>query len=253
MLKIGIYIDSENIRRNGGFSMRYDVLAEYSALSGIPVRQNTYHAFNDFRAEEDEEYEAKLRGYFAKIRSFGYKVIIKPVKVFFDDEGNRFTKSNSDLDMATDILIQAKNLDKIVLLTGDGDFKKVVRAVQNMGVRVEVLAFNNFSRDLIFECDRFTSGYIIPNLLPIEGKDAEDWGEVGHKCRGQVYAVNQGFGFLRIMDKEFDFQEVFFPFAALPEGHYVRLDNIYEFTITEGERGALAADMKWINVGGSQN
>ena len=68
------------------------------------------------------------------------------MKWFKDDEGNKVSKANADLDMAVDMLLQSKNLDKMYLLTGDGDFRNVVRAVQNEGVRVEVIAFKNISK-----------------------------------------------------------------------------------------------------------
>jgi uncharacterized LabA/DUF88 family protein len=59
----------------------------------------------------------------------------KYVKRFVDDEGVQTTKANADMDLAIDALLQARNLDRIILLTGDGDFLRLVLALQNMGCR----------------------------------------------------------------------------------------------------------------------
>jgi uncharacterized LabA/DUF88 family protein len=241
-IKIGIYVDSANINRNGGYSMRYDILRNYCARSGYPIRLNTYLPFDKERAETDIEYRNKQYGYYSVLRNFGYKVITKAVRWYYDDE-TRYGKANVDLDMAVDMLIQAKNLDKIFLLTGDGDFIKVVQAVQNMGVRVEIIAFKNISQSLIFESDYFTSGYLIPNLIPIPDQDPEDWAQIDYRVRAMVYAVNEGYGFLRYMDLDFNLREVFFHFSELPPNTYANLDDVFECTLTETPRGIQAREL----------
>ena len=51
----------------------------------------------------------------------------------------------------------ARNLDIAVVVSGDGDFASAIRAVQEMGVRVEVISFRgNTSSDLIDVADLFT-------------------------------------------------------------------------------------------------
>jgi ribonuclease E len=51
----------------------------------------------------------------------------------------------------------ARNLDIAVVVSGDGDFASAIRAVQEMGVRVEVISFRgNTSSDLIDVADMFT-------------------------------------------------------------------------------------------------
>ena len=51
----------------------------------------------------------------------------------------------------------ARNLDIAVVVSGDGDFAPAIRAVQEMGVRVEVISFRgNTSSDLIEVADLFT-------------------------------------------------------------------------------------------------
>src|SRR5690242_376541 len=51
----------------------------------------------------------------------------------------------------------ARNLDIAIVVSGDGDFAPAIRAVQEMGVRVEVISFRgNTSSDLIDVADLFS-------------------------------------------------------------------------------------------------
>ena len=62
------------------------------------------------------------------------------------------------MEIAVDILTQAYNLDVVVLASGNSDFVRLVRAIQNMGKQVEVVAYRNrVGFDLIREADAFTA------------------------------------------------------------------------------------------------
>jgi uncharacterized LabA/DUF88 family protein len=246
-MKVGIYIDAYNISLNGGYAMRYDILRDFCVQGDTGLRLNTYMVFDEERAEEDIEYRDRQYGYFSVLRSFGYKVIIKPVRRYKNENGDWVTKGNIDIDMATDMLIQSSNLDRLVVLSGDGDFAKAVQAIQNRGVRVELIAFRNISRDLINECDNFTSGFLIPNLLPTSNteQDPLEWGKQDCKVRGVCYNIDEGYGFLRYLDLEYHPREIFFHFSQLPKGYHVRMDDIFEFTIVPNLKkdGLMAVDM----------
>ncbi|HQV68250.1 MAG TPA: NYN domain-containing protein [Thermoflexales bacterium] len=203
--KVGIYIDTSNISQNGGFGMQFDVLRQYACHDDAEaVRMNVYVAYDEERAVEDAVYRNRTLGFYSTIRDFGYKVIEKRVKRYVDEQGNIMTKSNSDLDMAVDALLQSDKLDRVVLCTGDGDFIQVVRALQNKGCRVEVIAFDNVSQDLRREADVFMSGYLVPNLLPVQNAERSlPWGEIGSRVRGSCYfhkeAEQYSYGFMRFL------------------------------------------------------
>lgn len=249
-MKIGIYIDAYNISLNGGYAMRYDILQDFCLQNDKGLRLNTYMVFDEERALEDFEYRDRQFGYFSVLRSFGYKVITKPVRRYKNENGDWITKGNVDIEMATDMIVQSENLDKIFVLTGDGDFVKAVLAIQNKGVRVELVAFRNISRDLINECDSFTSGFLIPNLLPVKDPDQDsfDWGKENSKVRGVCYNVDEGYGFLRYLDLEHHPREIFFHFSQLPKGHHLRMDDIFEFTIVPNLKrdGLMAIEMELV-------
>ncbi len=202
--RVGVYVDAENIRYNGGYQMRYDVLRRFAGReNGILQRLNTYIAYDEERAREDFEYKKKSKTYQQMVRDFGWKVTTKIVRRYTDEAGNVSTKANADLDMAVDAMLQSEKLDLVIMVTGDGDFLQVVNALQNRGCRVELIAFKNISRNLQQEVDEFWSGYLIPDLLPISYEPRNEWGKPGSCVRGVCtkWFPDKGYGFLRFIDK----------------------------------------------------
>ena len=70
----------------------------------------------------------------------GFAVVTKPVKRFTDAQGHTRTKGNMDVEIAVDMIEMAPHLDHMVLFSGDGDFRRLVQAVQARGVRVTVVS-----------------------------------------------------------------------------------------------------------------
>jgi len=199
-IKVGVYVDVVNIAQNGGFGMQYNILREFACRdNGIAIRLNAYVAYDEEMAKRNLDYRERSRNFHSILRDFGYKVIVKVVRWFYDEQGNRYGKANADLDMAVDALMQSERLDYVLLVTGDGDFVQVVRALQNKGCRVEVLAFKNVSHILRNEADVFTSGYLVPELSLIENQHKDN--EERKIVRGVCYSFFQdkGFGFMRFM------------------------------------------------------
>ncbi|MBI5560759.1 MAG: NYN domain-containing protein [Deltaproteobacteria bacterium] len=261
--KVGLYVDVSNITRNGGYGMRFDCLRDFACReSGDPIRLNAYVAYDEERSRTDRDYKERTLNFYSTLRDFGFKVIEKVVTWYMDEGGGRYGKANADLDMAVDALLQSENLDRVLLATGDGDFVQVVRALQNRGCRVEAVAFQNIASLLKREADLFMSGYLIPNLLPIEGVDGKKWGEVGGRARGICYSYNRSknYGFVRFLDHigpglwitdtrredspyktAFAHESNFNPsidIAQLPSREY-----IFEFDVVKGEKGLGASNI----------
>ena len=234
MLKTGIYVDAENIRLCGGYGMRYDVLVDLaSAGDSVMLRANSYLAEDHERTKDDPEYRQKVYRYHDVLRQCGFKVIKKYVKHFVDDEGIITTKANADMDLAIDALLQARNLDRVILLTGDGDFIRLVLALQNMGCRVEVIAFNHVNHELKETADSFLSGFLVPGLLPIGNGNGEE------RQRGFPinYNPERGFGFMRYYSLNAEgltAESVFFHCSKAPDINdnlFLDPNKIFEFTI----------------------
>jgi uncharacterized LabA/DUF88 family protein len=203
-LRVGVFVDAENVRYNGGYQMRYDVLRRFAAREGGSLqRLNTYQAVDEERAKEDLDYRKKTRAYQQMVRDFGWKIFVKPVRRYTDEAGNVTTKANADLDMAVEAMLQADKLDQVLLVTGDGDFIQVVTALQNMGCRVELVGFRNVSGDLKKAVDTFYSGFLIPDLLPVSYEPRNEWGTAGSCVRGVCtkWFGDKGYGFLRFINQ----------------------------------------------------
>lgn len=265
MLRIGVYVDSMNIVRNGGYGMRYEVLRRFATRNGGEIiRLNAYVALDEERVGSDPNYNATLN-FISTLRDLGFKVIEKPIRWFTDEYGRPYGKANADMDMALDIISQTDRLDVVLLLTGDGDFCNVVNMVQNKGCRVELVAFNNVSSRLRREVDLFVSGYLIPGLLPVAAPPGSPpWGEPGSRVRGVCtkYIHDKSYGFMRYIHtlgklwitdtrhEESPYRSVFFMEKDLPLGvnpdALPSRDHIFEFTIVEGEKGYQAADISLV-------
>ncbi len=268
--KVGVYVDVSNVALNGGYGMHYDVLREFACRSnGTAMRLNTYVPYDEERARKDQEYFKKSNNFQSLLRDFGYKVIVKKVRWFVDEDGHSYSKSNADLDMAVDALLQSEKLDYVVMVTGDGDFVQVVRALQNKGCRVEVIGFNNVANILKKEADSYVSGYLIPDLLPIEDNTDskhQEWGSENSRVRGVCYSFHQdkGFGFMRYIrslgdglwitdsrKQESPYKTAFFHKSNILDNvelsQLPNRDIIFEFALTPSDKGISATNIKLIN------
>ncbi len=195
VLKAGIFLDIENLSRNGGWGLRYDVIKKLvEAQDCIVVRANAYLAVDFQREDDDPIFQQRGEEYRNALRRNGFHLTPKEVIRYRDSEGNMVVKANADLDLAVDAILQAENLDYILLGSGDGDFVRVVRALQHRGKRVDVISFANTSYRLRQEADYYFSGFLVPGLLPSRGN--------GKRRLGFMYAVNEekGYGFLSVRE-----------------------------------------------------
>lgn len=192
MLKAGIFLDIENLSRNGGWGIRYEVIKDLVQAQGPTVlRANAYLAIDVERERQDTGYRLRNENYRAAIRKTGFHLILKEVRRYHDSEGELVVKANADLDLAVDALLQSENLDYILLGSGDGDFIRLVRALQNKGKRVDLLSFANTSNDLMREVDNHFSGFLMPGILGYTSGGPD-------RKRGLMHAYNEdrGFGFI---------------------------------------------------------
>ncbi len=192
MLKAGVFLDVENLRYNGGWGMRFEILKRLAEAQGTTVlRMNAYLAVDHERERNDPEYGDKAQSFRDRVRRSGIHIVQKPVKKFISSDGSVTVKANADLDLAVDAILQAENLDYVLLGTGDGDFLRLVRALQNKGKRVDVLAFENVSRELRREADYYFHGAMIPDLLPFPDDAKRDSRGILHTAK-----EDRGFGFI---------------------------------------------------------
>ncbi len=193
MLKAGIFLDMENLSRCGGWGMNVEVIRRLVEAQGATVvRANAYMAMDEERERDPEqrEYARKKAGFRDAVRRAGFHVVTKSVRRWHNEDGSTNVKADADIEIAVDALLQSEHLDYIMLGTGDGDFIRLVRALQNRGKRVDLLGFSFVSGVLRREVDYFFSGYLMPGLLEPRGGPQRE--------RGYLHAVDEdrGFGFL---------------------------------------------------------
>ena len=135
--RIGLFIDGANLyaaARALGFDIDYKKLLQLFADKGHLVRAFYYTALI-----EDQEY-SPIRPLVDWLDYNGYTMVTKPTKEFTDASGRRKIKGNMDIELAIDVMEMAERLDHVVLFSGDGDFRRLVEAVQRRGVRVTVVS-----------------------------------------------------------------------------------------------------------------
>ena len=135
--RIGLFIDGSNLyaaARALGFDIDYKRLLDLFASKGRLIRSFYYTAL-----VEDQEY-SPIRPLVDWLDYNGYTMVTKPTKEFTDATGRRKIKGNMDIELAIDVMEMAQYLDHVVLFSGDGDFRRLVEAVQRKGVRVTVVS-----------------------------------------------------------------------------------------------------------------
>jgi uncharacterized LabA/DUF88 family protein len=135
--RIGLFIDGSNLyaaARALRFDIDYKRLLEFFAEKGRLIRAFYYTALM-----EDQEY-SPIRPLVDWLDYNGYTMVTKPTKELTDATGRRKIKGNMDIELAIDVMEMAENLDHVVIFSGDGDFRRLVEAVQRKGVQVSVVS-----------------------------------------------------------------------------------------------------------------
>ena len=135
--KLALFIDGANLygaAKGLGFDIDYKRLLELFARKGVLVRAFYYTA-----VAEDQEF-SPLRPLVDWLDYNGFSVVTKPLKEFTDVAGRRRVKGDMDIELAIDVMEMAACIDHAVIFSGDGDFRRLVEAVQRKGRRVSVVS-----------------------------------------------------------------------------------------------------------------
>ena len=135
--RIALFIDGANLysaAKSLNADMDFKKLIEFFRSRGVLVRAYYYTAI-----VEGEEY-SPIRPLVDWLDYNGFTMVTKPVKRYTDASGHTRTKGNMDVEIAVDMLTLAPSIDHAVLFSGDGDFRRLVEAVQDKGVRVSVVS-----------------------------------------------------------------------------------------------------------------
>lgn len=158
--RIALFFDGPNHSasvRKSGVDIPFRVLIELFKDAFDIHSARYYTGISDLPEHEGVKVMAQA------LPSYGYTVITKKVKTF----PNGKIKANLDVEIAIDMVEISKEVDVIVLFSGDGDFCYPVRLAQANGVEVNVISCSEFiSSDLIRECSSYTDlGWFAKNWL----------------------------------------------------------------------------------------
>lgn len=78
--------------------------------------------------------------FYLKLQKFGYMLYLKPVKTYYRENGSTERKANCDVDMAFHLMKEKDDFDRVVILSGDGDFLPVLKYLKELGKEVFILA-----------------------------------------------------------------------------------------------------------------
>ncbi|RIJ68004.1 NYN domain-containing protein [Brevundimonas sp. LPMIX5] len=135
--RIALFIDGANLysaARALNCDLDFKKLSQRFTGKGRLIRAYYYTA-----VIEGEEF-SPIRPLVDWLDYNGFTVVTKPVKRYVDAQGHSRTKGNMDMEIAVDMLELAPRLDHAVLFSGDGDFRRLVQAMQAKGVRVTVVS-----------------------------------------------------------------------------------------------------------------
>jgi uncharacterized LabA/DUF88 family protein len=135
--RLALFIDGANLysaAKNLGFDIDYRKLLEEFRKRSVLVRAYYYTAL-----VENEEY-SPIRPLIDWLDYNGYRLVTKPAREFTDNQGRKRWRGDMDVEIAVDMLEMAGHADHMVLFSGDGDFRRLVEAVQRRGCRVTVVS-----------------------------------------------------------------------------------------------------------------
>lgn len=163
--KTQVFIDGANLyasckqlaTRNGT-----NVQIDYNKIRDICRNEFDLISMNYFTAVDDRNEDDPLRPMIDFLQFNGYRLFTKPVKTFQDGLGRNKRKGNMDVEITVQALKLAPSTDHYIFFTGDGDYRVLVEALQDMGKIVTVVSA---PEQLAEELKRQADTYVDLNVL----------------------------------------------------------------------------------------
>ena len=156
--RVSILIDVQNLYHSAkhlfGAKVNFKRVVENALAGRKLIRAIAYDVEVDTKEKE---------AFLTALEKSGIEIRSKPLQEF----AGGMKKGDWDVGLAMDAIKLSRNVDAIVLVTGDGDFVPLVRYIQETcGARVEVAAFRRSSSSaLIAEVDDFMDLSVAEGVL----------------------------------------------------------------------------------------
>lgn len=148
MEKIAIFVDVQNVY----YTTRdhYRAHFDYNFFWSVATSGDEVVSANAYAIASNDP---KQRQFHHILRGIGFQVHLKP----FIQRRDGSAKGDWDVGITLDVYEAASQVDRIILLSGDGDFELLVERIQQrFGTRVDVYGVPHLTaKGLIQCCDRF--------------------------------------------------------------------------------------------------
>ncbi len=134
--KLAIFIDGANLHstiKSLAIEIDYKKLIDFYSSNYSLIRAYYYTALLDNNKNQ------KISPLLDWLEYNGYRLITKKAKNFSEDNNIKI-KGNMDIELAVDALEISNYVDHVVLFSGDGDFKRLIEAIQNKGVKTTAVS-----------------------------------------------------------------------------------------------------------------
>ena len=135
--RVALFIDGANLystAKSLGLEIDYKRLLQFFGEKARLISALYYTAISG-----EQEYSS-IRPLIDWLGYNGFSMVTKPVKEVADATGRRRIKCSMDVALTVDAMELADNLDHIVIFSGEGDFRRLVAALQRKGKRVSVVS-----------------------------------------------------------------------------------------------------------------
>lgn len=131
--KANLYIDGANMfyaQQKMGWFIDYKKIIDYFKTDYKITKLNFY-----IGVKADDK---KAQKFNKRLRSYGFKIVAKPLKKINLSNNKYIYKANFDVEIAVDMLQDSNNYQIAILLSGDSDFDYVIKQLKKHKKQVVV-------------------------------------------------------------------------------------------------------------------
>lgn len=134
--RVAVFIDGSNLYST---MKRIDYTPDYTKLFELFSSQSNLIRMSYYTAILQEE-NTPLQTLVDFLQYNNYNVVTKDARRIPTQSGESFVKGNIDVDLAVDMMELRGYVDHVFLFSGDGDFEKLLVAMQRVGVKITVVS-----------------------------------------------------------------------------------------------------------------
>lgn len=163
--RVGVFVDVQNMYHSAKNIYKSRVNFRELLKVATAGRELVRAAAYVVRTDTDEE-----KAFFDALEKSGYELKSKDLQVF----AGGMKKGDWDVGLAIDTIALSKQLDVVVIISGDGDFEPLVEYLRFNGLIVEVCAFRkSTSSKLIEAVDNFIDLDLLTSKVLLNTKSKE--------------------------------------------------------------------------------